>query len=143
MNLTFSVRTDGIIDVSLGDEWRLFNQALEDSVSSRAPRGAHRPGLSTYWIDRTEAAVQAAAAEGSTDPFASGNVTFLRLNGDAVVAAFDFDPEGGDVEEIPLEDFLALLKEWRKRVIDAGGTHGVDAQLGTEPTPRPLGPATN
>jgi hypothetical protein len=47
----YTDRDDGIIEVDLGPEWPGFTEALNDSVSTRAPKG-HPPGLSTYWIDR-------------------------------------------------------------------------------------------
>jgi hypothetical protein len=99
-----------------------------------------RPGLSTYWIDRADEGVRRASSGALTEPFASGNVTYLRLQGDEVVAAFDFDPDEGEADSIPLDDFLALLREWRRRVVDAGGASGVEAQQLTPETHRPMGP---
>jgi hypothetical protein len=140
MELRFSRRPDGIIDASLGPDHAMLNHALEDAVSSRAPRGAPRPGLSTYWIDQAEVRARSAAAEGSREPFASGNVTYLRLDGDRVVAGYDFDPAEAETDSISLEEFLRLLAAWRTEVVDAGGATGKDAIPPVDP--RPMGPAS-
>jgi hypothetical protein len=121
MDLSFTHLPDGVIEISVGRSDGLFTMAMNDSVSSRAPRGSATPGLSTYWIDRVEAAAQSAREHRSAEPFASGNVTYLRLDGDEVIAAFDFDPAEIDAESMPLESFLRALREWRGRVIEAGG----------------------
>lgn len=139
--MRFTTRPDGIIEVHAGPGLSFFNEALNDAVSSRAPRGALRPGLSTYWIDKTEEGVRAAVADGSDTPFASGNATYLRLDHDRIVAAFDFDPEEEDTESLSVDDFLAVLAEWRQRVIDAGGASGPEAhEIGDTTKPRPMGP---
>jgi len=65
----FNVRDDGIIEVDFGPEWAGFTEALNDSVTTRAARG-QTPGLSTYWIDRTLDALQ--AASGPRTVIASG-----------------------------------------------------------------------
>src|SRR4051812_12233549 len=117
-----------------------MSDALNDAVSSRAPRGAIHPGLSTYWIDRAEQSVRRAAEERSAEPFASGNVWFFRLEGDQVVAAYDFDPEA-NADTLTLDDVLTLLAEWRTAVISAGGVSGeAAAALSPERPRRPKGP---
>lgn len=121
----------------------MFNRALADSVSSEAPRGALRPGLSTYWIDRAEQRARQAALDGSPEPVASGNVAFLRIEGSYVVAAYEFDPDGDDAEAVPLEVFLDLLGKWRRRVVEAGGGSGPEAQMMSGPGTRPAGPASD
>jgi hypothetical protein len=140
VDLHFSDRADGIIEVSLGPEFGQFNMALTDAVSSRAPRGARYSGLSTHWIDRTEAAARRAAENDDATPFASGNATHLRLDGTAVVAGWEFDPDERDAQSIPLADFLGVLSAWRQRVIEAGGVHGRDAELVDGDSPTPMGP---
>jgi hypothetical protein len=140
VKLEFSSRPDGIIDAFLAPGHEMFNRALADAVSSRAPSGASRPGLSTYWIDQVEERVRQAAIDGETEPFATGNVTILRLDGPNVVAAFDFDPDGDDTDAVPVVDFLALLSQWRQRVVAAGGVSGTEAQLVDGPEPIPMGP---
>jgi hypothetical protein len=92
VEVQFTDRPDGIIDAAIGPELGLFNEALIDAVSSRAPRGARHAGLSTYWIDRTEDAARRAAANGDREPFASGNATYLRLDGQTVIANWVFGP---------------------------------------------------
>lgn len=43
---------------------------------------------------------------------------------------------------MPVEEFLALLHEWRTKIIRAGGVSAEDAaQLIEERPPHPLGPA--
>ncbi len=123
VQFSFTRRADGIIDASVGPDHSVFNDALEDCVSSRAPRGAE-PGLSTYWIERAEHGVRQSAESGRAEPFASGNVTYLRLEGNQVVAGYDLDPEEEHADQIPLEAFLRLLGDWKQRVVAAGGATG-------------------
>jgi hypothetical protein len=119
LELRFTNRPNGTIGIMVPSAKNVFNTALDDAVSTLAPRGALVGGLSTYWIDRaTEGALNSQAA-GSTEPFASGNVTYLRVDGQRVVAAYDFDPDEKDAASLPFGDFLALLSEWRLRVVDA------------------------
>jgi hypothetical protein len=131
MRFEFTARDDGVIDATVGSEHLLMNHALEDAVSSRAPRGAAHPGLSTYWIDRAENRLRSAVETQSSDPFATGNVTWLRLDGDSVVAGYEFDPDEQGGDSIPLNDFLVLLAEWRKVVVEAGGASGAAAEPST------------
>lgn len=141
MAFRFTVRRDGIIEVHVGADEGLLDYALNDAVSSRAPRGASSQGLSTYWIDRTEQALGRAIAEGLDGPLASGNATYLRLDGDHVVAAYGFDPDEQEGESLPVDEFVSLLKEWRRLVIDAGGVSGrAAAHRSEERPPRPMGP---
>jgi hypothetical protein len=141
MEPTFEVRADGVIEMHVDPRNGTMDTALNDAVTSRAPRGAVHAGLSTYWIDRTEQRARAAAAEGIDRPFASGNVTYLRVAGDRVVAGFDFDPDEAEAESVPLADFLAVLAAWRERVIEAGGASGEEAaQVVQEQRPWPMGP---
>jgi hypothetical protein len=116
MDLEFSVRADGQVDLKLGTSWPIFNEALSDSISSLPPRGAEGDGPSTYWIDVAEAGVLRAVETGDTRPFTGGNVTLLKLEGDQVVATFDFSDDEPR-ESMPVEDFLDLLREWRRRIV--------------------------
>lgn len=139
----FAVRDDGIIEAYAGVPGGVLDHALNDAITSRAPRGAVYHGLSTYWIDRTESAMRAAMEQHSEDRFATGNVTYLRLDGDRVVAGSDFDPDDAEhTESIPVSEFAALLDAWRQRVIESGGTSGDAAALLDEPPARPMGPST-
>jgi hypothetical protein len=105
-----------------------MDEALNDAVTSRAPRGAVLQGLSTYWIDRTEEKLRTAREQRLTTPFASGNAWYLRLEGDSVIAASDYDePREVHTESMPVEEFERLLVAWRNHVIAAGGASGSEA----------------
>ena len=67
------VRDDGIIEVEAGVPGGILDHALNDAVTSSAPTGARHPGLSTYWIDRTEREIGVASAlrEGPADELGS------------------------------------------------------------------------
>ena len=141
VEVTFAQRPDGIIEASLGEKMPTFSHALNDAVSSRAPRGAVHTGLSTYWIDRVERDARAALADESSAPFASGNITILYVIEDRVHASFEFDDDGGQAESMTIRDFFDLLAAWRQRVIDGGGVHGAEAALLlTSDQARPMGP---
>lgn len=127
MDVDFVVRPDGIIEAHVEPCGGLLDEALNDAISSRAPRGAVRQGLSTYWIDQTEARARRNAENGVSDRFASGNVTYLRLEGSRVVVGYDFDPDEENAASLTLEDLLEFLAEYRQRVIDAGGASGSEA----------------
>lgn len=116
----FSERDDGQIDAHLPEEWRVFNEALGDSISTLPPRGEPGPSPSTYWIDKALSGAELALEHGTLTPFTWGNITYLRLNeGREVVAGFDFDPDEDEAEVMPVSDFVALLQEWRSRVVAA------------------------
>jgi len=119
---TFSVRDDGQVDAHLGDEWPIFTEALNDSISSLPPRGASGNGPSTYWIDVATAGVQRAFQKGANRPFTWGNSTLLRVIDGAVVASQDYADEGDPGESMPVSDFLAILEQWRDRVIESAAT---------------------
>lgn len=87
VSIRFSMRDDGTIEAHCGLPDGLFDQALNDAVSSRAPRGAVHHGLSTYWIDRAKSALRLALDETRTLPLASGNATSLRLEDDRIVSS--------------------------------------------------------
>jgi hypothetical protein len=122
MEFIFSTRDDGQVDARLGPEWPLFSEALGDSISSLPPRGAAGNGPSTYWIDIAEHGARRAAQSGDVAPFTWGNSTLLRVQSGNVVAAYDCAEENEPGEAIPLDEFLALLAEWRKRVIASAST---------------------
>lgn len=143
MDVTFEQRLDGIIEAALDADLPTFSHALNDAVSSRAPRGAVHTGLSTYWIDRVDRDARAAIAAGSSVPFASGNVTILYVIEDRVHASLEFDDLGSEAESVTVDDFFRILDAWRQRVIDGGGVHGDEAALLTEPDrARPMGPSS-
>jgi len=104
--------------VNLGPDWPLFNEALNDCVSSLPPRGANGVGPSTYWIDVAEEGVIRASQQGVESPFTAGNVTRLRVRSGKVTASLDF-AEDEPEEAMPLADFLAILRAWRVRVLES------------------------
>lgn len=114
----FSTRGDGQVDVTLGPDWPLFNEALNDCVSSLPPRGASGAGPSTYWIDIAEGGALRASEQADETPFTAGNVTRLRVRSGTVTASLDF-AEDEPEEDMPLADFLAILSAWRVRVLES------------------------
>lgn len=142
VEVRFAQRRDGIIEASLGEEMPMFSHALNDAVTSRAPRGAVHTGLSTYWIDRVERDARAALAAGTSAPFASGNVTVFSVIDDRVHASLEFDDERSETESVTVGDFFDLLDAWRQRVIAGGGVHGDEAALMVvSDRARPMGPS--
>jgi hypothetical protein len=81
-----------VIEVHLEPEWPGFVEALNDAVSTRAPRGKPA-GPSTYSIDRTLRALETANA--ATKVLASLNATSLALDEPFVVAqsAYEMWPD--------------------------------------------------
>ncbi len=126
MEVRFEQRTDGQVDAFLGPEHVMLNEALADCISSLPPRGEPGNGPSTYWVDVAERGARQAAQTGDTRPFTSGNATLLRVEGQDVVAALDFDEDV--TERIPLADFLGLLSQWRSHI-------AADSATATEPLP--------
>ncbi len=116
MEVRFSVRDDGQVDVHLGPEWPIFDVALNDSVSSLPPLGWAGNGPSTYWIGHAERGVREAYQRGDEGPFTWGDETFLCLRGDEVLANFDYAEPDEPGETMRLDGFLSLLAEWRSRV---------------------------
>jgi hypothetical protein len=116
VDVTFSVRADGQVDTHLAAGWQIFQDALDDSISSLPPRRAPGNGPSAYWVDRAEQGARAARESGDERPFASGNITFLRVSDGMVVATYDFAENDEPGQAMPFEEFLALLVEWRRRI---------------------------
>jgi hypothetical protein len=136
------VRKDGIIEVEVGVPGGALDHALNDAVTGRAPRGARHTGLSTYWVDRTERQLALAIENGTTEPFASGDVTYLRTDGQTVIAALDFDEDEATCESINVVSFIRVLAEWREHVIASGGVSGdraADLSDDSEPIPLATG----
>lgn len=108
----------GFVEVTLRDDLPVMRHALEDSLSSRPPRGATQDGPSTYWIDEALAGLRNRLKYRSSEPFASGNVTYLQLSSEHVEARYDFDPPDSDsVDRVPVAEFLELLRAGRERVL--------------------------
>ncbi len=135
MEFVFSIRDDGQVDASLGPGWPLFNEALADSVSSLPPRGATGSGPSTYWIDIAERGAIRAAESGDVAPFNWGNMTLLRVRSGNVIASYDFSGENEPGEAVPLDEFLALLAQWRQRVIASSSTAPLPETYRRNPLP--------
>jgi hypothetical protein len=114
----FRERPDQIIEADLGPAWPGFTEALNDAVSTRAPRG-QPAGISTYWIDRTLTALETANAP--TKALASGNATSLALDGPFVVAQSDYEmwPD----ERMSREDFVEGMESWRAAALARLGGH--------------------
>lgn len=109
----FEEREDQLIEADLGPNWSGFSEALNDAVSTRAPRG-HPSGLSTYWIDRTLESLGGASQPGAV--LASGNATSLIHDGRFVVAHSDYDLWGD--ERMSVDDFVSRMEAWRAAVQD-------------------------
>jgi hypothetical protein len=128
MDVRFTQREDGQVDVDLGSDWSLFSEALNDSVSSLPPRGAKGNGPSTYWIDLATEGLTRALAPASDRPFTWGNITLLRLKAGRVEARYDFDEEDVDGQFLEVADFQQVLAEWRRRIEES-------ASASTSPLP--------
>lgn len=116
MQFDFTRRDDGTVEVRLRGEWPLFNEALADSVSSLPPRGQNVLGPSTYWVDVALNGLGRALATGSEQPFTVGNITLLRVKGGMVEARYDYDDDAVAGEFMAVDDFSAVLSEWRRRI---------------------------
>jgi hypothetical protein len=117
MKPQFAVRSDGQVDVHLGDQWRLVDEALNDCVSSLPPRGLDVVGPSTYWVDRALDGLHRALDVDSDRPFARGNSTLFRLRDGRVEARHDYDEEDVPGQFIEVEELRSLLDEWRRRIL--------------------------
>jgi hypothetical protein len=116
VDVSLSVRADGQVDVHHAAGWQIFQDALDDSISSLPPRGAPGNGPSAYWVDHAEQGARTARESGDERPFASGNITFLGVSDGMVVATYDFAEDDEPGQAMPIEEFLALLVEWRRRI---------------------------
>jgi len=94
----------------------VLQEALDDSIGTRPPPGAPQGGPSTYWIDQAIQGLRARLSQPSDRPFAEGNITYLRLLGDLVIASYDFAPEENG-EPVDAEEFLSLLTAWRAAAV--------------------------
>lgn len=117
-SFTFTRRGDGQIDAKV-EGYDLFNEALADSISSLPPRGAEGCGPSTYWIDVALEGARKSAATGDSRPFTAGNITYLRVDGNNVVAAVDYHEDEEHAERMPIATFTALLTQWRSLVVES------------------------
>ena len=112
MEAQFQKGDDGVIDVHLGAAWSGFSEALQDAVTTHAPRGSDGVNPSTCWIDRTVAALSSAR---DGEVVASGNASDLVVEADEVVARSQYDT--CDDERLPRSDLLDVLAQWRAEVV--------------------------
>lgn len=112
MEAQFRKREDGVIDANLGAEWGGFTEALQDAVTTRAPRGSDGVNPSTYWIDRTVAALSSAR---DGEVVASGNSTELVVEADHVVARSQY--ETFVEQRLSRTAALDVLGQWRAEVV--------------------------
>ena len=119
MRYSFDLTDAGFVTVSLDEDLPVLSDALEDSLGTRPPRGAPQDGPSTYWLDGAIAHLRERVESGNAEPFASGNATYLQLRQGRVEARYDYDPPDSDiVSTVAASEFLALLVEWRQRVVE-------------------------
>ncbi len=136
MRYQFIHNDDGLVDVSLDDDLPLIQHALEDSLGTRPPRGAPQDGPSTYWLDHAITGLRERMESGGSEPFVSGNITYLQLRGDWVEARLDVDPIDSDiVDRVEATDLLELLTQWRTVVLEAS-----PEAASRVPPPRPARP---
>jgi len=119
VEVEFCVRKDGRVDAKLVGEWPIFNDALEDSISSVPPIGADGSGASTYWIDVAHRGVQRAREQEREAPFTWGNYTELSLVGETVIARYDYADEEEPADELAMIEFITVLEQWRERVVES------------------------
>lgn len=122
MDAQFTTREDGQIDVTLGSDWPLLTEALNDCVSSLPPRGATGNGPSTYWVDVAIGGLDRALASGTDRPFTWGNATLLRLNEGRVEARYDYDEDDVPGEFVDADDVRGVLRDWRTRIESSAST---------------------
>ena len=108
MDARFTQRDDLVVDVHLPESWRPLEDTLQDAVTTRAPRGSDGINPSTFWIDRTLAAIE----QGPTGAIAAaGNSTDLVLDAEGLVAHSQYEMfDDQHVERVELVD---LLRRWR------------------------------
>lgn len=113
MELAFLLRSDGVVDIALPAEWSGLEQALNDSLGTRAPRGDDSPAPSTYWLDRTLARIR--RNDGSPAELSSGNMSTISLaDGQLIVSA---DYETFEEVRLPIVQAVELLHRWRTEAI--------------------------
>ena len=111
----FHHAADGVVHVRLGEGWEGLQEALEDLLGSRPPRGDDSAPPSTYWLDRVLALMH--RHDGSRIELSSGNTSRLILEGATVTATAD-DETFVDVE-VSAGELEMLLRSWRREVLEA------------------------
>ncbi len=117
MQVQFTERDDGQVDVDLGPGWELMTEALNDCVSSLPPRGAADSGPSPYWVDVASLGLDRALATSDPKPFTAGNATLLRLKDGRVEARYDFDEDDVAGQFIDVDALRQLLSDWRALIL--------------------------
>lgn len=113
MHARFTQRDDLVVDIHLPESWRPLEETLQDAVTTRAPRGSDGINPSTFWIDRTLAAVE----KGPTGVIAAaGNSTDLVLVAAGLVARSQY--EMFDDQHVERAELVDLLQRWRVVVLD-------------------------
>ena len=113
VDVRFTHRDDGVIDIHLWGDWGPVEETLQDSVTTRAPRGGDGVNPSTFWIDRVLAAID---REPDGAIVASGNMTDLVLEADVLVAHSHY--ELFNDQRVGRAELVALLRRWRVVVLD-------------------------
>ncbi len=116
MNARFTQRDDRVVDIHLPDGWRPLEDTLQDAVTTRAPRGSDGINPSTFWIDRTLAAIERGR---SGEIVAAGNQTDLVVDGGGLVAHSQH--ELFDDQHVEKAELVDLLHRWRVVVLDLLG----------------------
>lgn len=101
----------GLVWVDLGPEWVGFSEALNDGVSALSPKG-QPAALSTYWID--DALSNVASPPGTK--VTGGNSSRIVRSETGVRARSDY--EMFEDEEMAVDDFVRLLRAWRREVTE-------------------------
>lgn len=108
MDARFTQRDDLVVDIDLPESWRPLEDTLQDAVTTRAPRGSDGISPSTFWIDRTLAAIE----QGATGAIAAaGNTTDLVLDAEGLVAHSQY--EMFDDQHVEKAELVDLLRRWR------------------------------
>lgn len=115
MRPSFRWADDGVVHIQLAEGWEALQDALEDSLGSRPPRGDDSDPPSTYWLDRVLALMH--RSDGSRIELSSGNMSRITLEGTTVTASADYDTF--DDVEVGAWEFEMLLRSWRREVLEA------------------------
>ena len=140
MTWEFSRDKYGMVVVTLGDRLREFEDALNDAVTSRAPKG-HPEGLSVYWVDRALEDLKDAKLG---EWFCQGNGTALLLSEDGVVAIptyeyIDYETASSGLfadSTMPRDQFEAGIAAWRREIVAAIASDPAAPSGGLQRNPR-------
>lgn len=117
MDIEFSFREDGQVDVGYPNGPSIFIDALNHCITSLPHRGEQCIGPSTYWIDCALRGLQKAIESKDRTPFARGNLTELSWIKDEIRARYDYDLGRGPFESVSTDEFRTILSEWRSRIL--------------------------